>query len=341
LRAVQLDGSRLKAGFDRGLDAMFRRLSRFWSIVREVNLDAIRRRAETPVRMMVVGDTQSQDALSALLLGDSARRHPMVSLVAPDQVDAALTREPADLALLVSPGSAFADRLASARDLLVSRSIPVVTVLVGSFGYLDTFARRGEHRRIVLPSLNGDQIAPLAARLFDAVAPDTRVALARQFPGLREPLFAQIIDETSRANASYAFSTGLAEIVPLLDVPLNVADIIVLTKNQIVMAYRIALAAGKEGKPRDVVGELVSVVGGSLIFRQIARELIGLIPVVGIIPKVAVAYGGTWAIGRAVATWAVGGQEGTRRSLRHLYRTGLGRGRDVARQLSARSSRAA
>ena len=49
-----------------------------------------------------------------------------------------------------------------------------------------------------------------------------RIALARQFPALRRLLFDQVIDETSRANASYAFSTGLAEIVPILDIPLNI-----------------------------------------------------------------------------------------------------------------------
>ncbi len=320
---------------------MLRRLSRFWNIVREINLDAIRQRAETPVRLLVVGEPRQRLALTTLLLGSSTAPYPMLSLVDAADVTGAVSREAADIALIVSGGSDVPPPLASARALLVSRRIPVVTVLVGSVGYLDTFARHGEHRRLVVPSLETDSAQAFAEKLFDAVAPDTRVALARQFPGLREPLFEQLIDETSRANASYAFSTGLAEIVPLLDVPLNVGDIIVLTKNQMIMAYRIALAAGKEGKPRDVIGELTGVIGGSLIFRQIARELIGLVPVVGIIPKVAVAYGGTWAIGRAVALWATGGEQATRRSLQQLYRTGLERGREVARQLSARSSRAA
>jgi len=320
---------------------MFRRLSRFWNIVREIDLDAIRRRAETPVRVMVVGDAHEREAMSALLLGDAAGQHPMLSLIEPEQLGRALPRVPADIALLVSRTSDFRDPLASVRDLLASHKVPVVTVLAESFGYRDTFARRGEHTRIVGPSLLPDQKAALAGKLFEAVAPDTRLALARQFPGLRGALVEQIIEETSRANASYAFGSGLAEIVPLLDVPLNVGDIIVLTKNQLIMAYRIALAAGKQGKPRDVIGEVIGVIGGSLIFRQIARELIGLIPVIGIIPKVAVAYGGTWAIGRAVAAWANGGEEGTKRSLRRLYRTGLDRGREVARQLSGRSSRAA
>jgi hypothetical protein len=68
-----------------------------------------------------------------------------------------------------------------------------------------------------------------------------------------------------------------------------------------------------------------------LLFRQAARQLVGLLPVIGLVPKVAVAYGGTWAIGRAVVLWATGGGAVTRARLRELSREGLARGREVAR----------
>jgi uncharacterized protein (DUF697 family) len=83
--------------------------------------------------------------------------------------------------------------------------------------------------------------------------------------------------------------------------------LVVLTKNQLVMSYRIALASGKKGTPRDLVGEVLGVIGGGFLFRQGARQLVGLIPVAGIVPKVAVAYAGTLAIGKAVVTWAAYG----------------------------------
>jgi uncharacterized protein (DUF697 family) len=73
------------------------------------------------------------------------------------------------------------------------------------------------------------------------------------------------------------------------------------------------------------------VLGGGLLFRQAARQLVGLLPVIGLVPKVAVAYGGTWAIGRAVVLWATGGGAVTRARLRELSREGLARGREVAR----------
>jgi hypothetical protein len=57
---------------------------------------------------------------------------------------------------------------------------------------------------------------------------------------------------------------------------------------------------------------------------------VGLIPFIGIVPKVAVAYGGTWAIGRAVGLWATEGQLLTSARLRQLSREGFARGREVA-----------
>jgi len=108
---------------------------------------------------------------------------------------------------------------------------------------------------------------------------------------------------------------------------------VVLSKNQLLMSYRIALAAGKKAEPRELLGELVGVLGGGLLFRQIARQLVGLLPVIGIVPKVAVAYGGTWAIGRAVVLWTTDGRILSAAGLRKLSREGLARGRQVVKNL--------
>ena len=117
--------------------------------------------------------------------------------------------------------------------------------------------------------------------------------------------------------------------VPVLDVPLNLADIVILTKNQLVMSYRIAVASGKKGTAQQLIGEVVGVIGGGFLFRQGARQLVGLIPVAGIVPQVAVAYAGTLAIGKAVAAWAAwpGPGAGT---IKRLYRQALTRGKEVA-----------
>ena len=126
---------------------------------------------------------------------------------------------------------------------------------------------------------------------------------------------------------------ALAEVVPILGVPLNLADIVVLTKNQLVMSYRLALAAGKQGAPRELLGELVSVIGGGFLFRQVGRELVGLMPVIGMVPKVAVAYAGTLAIARAVTVWASEGVRLSPDALKRAYLDAWQRGKRLARSL--------
>jgi uncharacterized protein (DUF697 family) len=173
-----------------------------------------------------------------------------------------------------------------------------------------------------------------------AFDPALRLALARQLPPLRAAIFTALIDETARANATYALTTGLAEAVPVLDVPLNLADMVVLTKNQLVMSYKIALACGKKGQPRELIGEVMGVIGGGFLFRQAARQLVGLIPVAGIVPKVAMAYAGTWAVGRAVAAWASEGRRLTPAAVRAFYREAWDRGKTVARAMADQAKRA-
>lgn len=317
---------------------MLRRLNRYWKIVREVNLDAIRREAEASFPVLAVAESPADRvALASVLNGQpEGVVSPWLHAAAPHDMDAILAVQGVRLALLVSRSSDLPGSLEAARADLVRRRVPVVTIVIGGAGFFGSFSRGGEKKRLGLPSIDAAHREAIAQALFEVVAPDTRLALARQFRGLRQPLFDQLIHETARANASYAFSTGLAEVVPLLDIPLNVGDIMILTKNQLIMAYRIALAAGKDGKPRDVIGELIGVMGGSLLARQVARELIGLVPVLGILPKVAVAYTGTWAIGHAAAAWATGGGTITRESMEKLYAVGLARGREVARHLASR-----
>ena len=88
------------------------------------------------------------------------------------------------------------------------------------------------------------------------------------------------------------------------------------------------LASGRDGDPRTLIAELLAVLGGGFLFRQLARQLVGLIPVAGIVPKVAIAYGGTWAIGRAVVLWLTEGRAVTSDLVRSLAIEGLVRGRD-------------
>lgn len=231
--------------------------------------------------------------------------------------------------------------LAAVRDLLIAARVPVVTVAVGVPENAAALLRPGEAGRAMVPLLAAPAVTPVSSTLLAAVPAGVRLALARHLPPLRPVLFSDLIEETARANALYALTTGMAEVVPILNAPLNLADMIVLTKNQLVMSYRIALAAGKRGTVRSVLGEVVSVIGGGFLFRQAGRQLVGLIPGAGVAPKVAIAYAGTHAIGRAVAAWADEGHRLSAAAVRRFYSEAWDRARAFARGLVSEARRQA
>jgi uncharacterized protein (DUF697 family) len=317
------------------------KVSDIWRILKDVDLPAIRREAERPFLLLILADSRAEgERLAALLTGgDGHERHPWIRVAetwegvppAESGYDAALvvTHEP-------DPEPAVAVSLATLRG----GRVPVVTVVRGSHRPTDAVVRPGESARAAMPVLSAAHLPAVAQALAAAVDAPRRLALARHLPPLREPVFKELIEDTARANAVYALTTGIAEAVPVLNAPLNLADIVVLTKNQLVMSYRIAVAAGKKGTPRDVLGEVVGVIGSGFLFRQGARSLIGLIPGVGVVPKVAVAYAGTVAVGRAVAAWADGGQRLSAASVKRLYGEAWEQGKRVAEALVAQARRA-
>lgn len=182
-------------------------------------------------------------------------------------------------------------------------------------------------------TLDDDQATrQLTAAIRAAKAVDA-LALARHLPAFREQTARSLIEETSIANAMYSASSGIAELIPVATLPLNVADMVVLTKNQALMAYKIALAMGMTADFRRVMPQLAAVVGGGFIFRQIARTLVGLVPGWGIVPKTAIAFAGTFAMGEAIYRWCATGERLTEDALRQAYYSALARGRRMAQAL--------
>ena len=312
-----------------------------WRLIRELDLESIRRDADGRFRLVVLSDSADDaETVASLLSGGPA--HPWIETRTPSEFAAdGDDRATLTAVLAVTDQPALTPAADTTIQRLARAGVPVVTLVHGSERPVDAIARAGETARTVVPALDEETVGPLAAALVRAVPASLRLALARQLPPVREAVFDLLIEETARANATYAFTTAMAEAVPVLDIPLNLADILILTKNQLLMGYKIALGAGKSGRARDVIGEVVGVVGGGFLFRQAARSLIGLIPMAGLIPKVAIAYTGTWAIGRAVVVWATQGRRVSHATLRRLSREAAGRGRAFARGLLHRGGRSA
>ena len=314
-----------------------------FDLVREVDLGAIKREAEGRFNLQLGGDPALAAQLAAALSATLGRSgvHPYVSVQDIQVQDISVQDKgvrsalPPDLRVVVQRGFAGSEPLSV---------VPTLVVCVADEAARDVGAeltRPGEAARVVVTDLTADLEHVLVPEILRALPRHLHLAVARQLPVFRPAVIRSFIEETSRTNAVYAASTGVAEIVPVLNVPLNVADTVVLGKNQLVMAYKVALAAGKTGKPQELMGEIIGVLGGGLLFRQVARGLVGLIPVWGWLPKVAVAYAGTQVIGTATALWALEGRTVTARDLRGLYDSALGRGRTLAGQLLRRNQDAA
>lgn len=331
-------------------------LRSIWQIVSEINLAEIQREIDAPVHLLIAADQETDAEQAALHLSSPGADfvHPWITVT--DSSGSGLLslstelapRSPAtpssspqpsrstpDCALLISTRLELSSDLRSLQQALNTQSIPFLIVVVGPEAKRpdSAIARRGEHVRIAIPAWSERAVAIVAGTLIQIVPPALRLPLARRLPPLRPAALNMLIQETSQVNASYSFTTGLGETVPGLNFVLGAGDAIVLTKNQLMMAYKIALVSGKSGSPQQLLGEIVGVLGGGFLFRQLARQMSGLIPVWGIVPKVAVSYAGTWAIGRAVTVWATEGQKITPELMSGHYREALEQGRQTAQRI--------
>ena len=175
---------------------------------------------------------------------------------------------------------------------------------------------------------------------------DIALALARQFPAFRKPVMDSIIHEVAKENTLFALATAVPNIVPnLVELPWAfgefASDTVFLTANQVRMAFQIAAAAGHKVGLKTQKGELLTIVAGAFGWRALARELVSHIPLGGgLIPKGAIAYAGTYAVGKGLEYYHHGMRQPTPEERRELYREGLERGKGLAQGLQTDESRA-
>ena len=315
-----------------------------WKTVREVDVNAIRHEAERSLTITCVGDVASL-AWVGRVLHDGPNRYPA-------------SRDPLALVPLAEAGD-HADLLASADLLVVAldatspldgpglaglqrlSATPRPDQVVLLFGdpsrapeSWSEFLRRGA--AIMVDPRSPDAAEVVAAAVLEGLPADARLVAARHLPGLR-PLFAsRLTSEVSASNAAVALASGVPSLVPILGIPLAAADTVILTKNQALMVYRLALACGAPPEFQKRMLEITPVIGGAVMWRQIAGALVGLVPGYGIVPKTAVAYGGTYVVGLAAARWYESGLL-TEAERKRITAEAASRARDAARKMAAQA----
>jgi uncharacterized protein (DUF697 family) len=148
-------------------------------------------------------------------------------------------------------------------------------------------------------------------------------AFGRALPVFRPAAAKHVIDETAAANAQFSLVSNLPTILPIIgNIAAAGADFIVLTKNQVMMLYKLAAVFGRDLRDqRGILQDVLPVVGIGLLWRTAARQAATWLPfAAGTIPKVAIAYAGTMAVGRAAEFYYRTGLKPTRRQMDQFAR---------------------
>jgi uncharacterized protein (DUF697 family) len=322
-------------------------ISSVWNNVKEVDLKPIRDSATLPVRITLVGEPGAgKHTLAEQMRNDPARPgvHTQTPIVL---LNFNAATEPPVAHLIIMLVKATREDFSEEQTLVKKWSDAGKNVLV-FINKIDL-----AENRIVGDTLQGWQVPHVLYGSVNDVAylqsefvpvvlellPRHHLALGRQFPLFRMPIARQLINDTCFTNAAYSFSTGIAEIIPVLDIPLNLTDMIVLTKSQAFLAYKLGLLFGFSTHWQDYVTEFGGVIGGGFLWRQIARQLIGLIPVWGIVPKVAISYSGTYVVGNAILGWYLTGRHLSAKQMRALSSQAFLGGKEYARRLGGKLPR--
>lgn len=251
----------------------------FMNVVKDIDFDEVRDRAETAPKTLIVAADQSLAENAASQLFGTDERDGVVLDVWEDGESIDASRW--DAIIVYDPaGNGVLDRVRKA---------------VGTRGSDHVFflAQRQPGGRDPVDDIR-DEICKHN--------PDMAPSYGRYFEAWRPAAVRAIVDETSKANAQFALVSNIPAVIPILGgLVAASADLIVLTKNQVMMCYKIAAAHNRDlGNQMGVVRELTPVVGAGFMWRTAARQGASFMPLAaGTIPKVIIAFAGTMTMGRA------------------------------------------
>jgi uncharacterized protein (DUF697 family) len=318
-----------------------------WTTLRELDVNAIREEAERPLAINCVGHDAALDEVDRLL-HQGHERYPitgsnpleLTSLAHAAQRATALTS--GDLLIFaLDARTPLSSAEISSFGRLESLTIPFLIVLVygnqlqGGEVFLTPMMRT---RTVAIADPTAiDAADRLASALLGRLPAELHLAAARHLPGLRAVFVRDLIGSVSFSNATYALASGLPEQIPIVNVPFAAADILVLTKNQALLVYRLALAYGAPPDFQARIREVLPVIGGAFLWRQAARSLIGLIPIWGLLPKIAIAYAGTYTTGIAAWRWYESGDLVSTDQLKRISNEAIALGRKRAAEIISRA----
>jgi hypothetical protein len=190
-------------------------------------------------------------------------------------------------------------------------------------------------------------LIPANAFAFDLDAPeqcirevlaarnDLMLPLGRLFFPFRKPASQRIVRTIAKENALFCLATAIPDIVPLLSLPWAIgeygSDSVFLTANQVRMAFLLAAANDRAIGYGEQRSQIASIAASSFGWRALARELIGKVPFGGgLIPKAAIGWAGTFAVGLSIERLYRLGYGFSRSERSAVYREAFRHGKEVA-----------
>jgi uncharacterized protein (DUF697 family) len=272
-------------------------------VMRELSLDEIREEAERAPRMLVLAATlEDADAVATNLTGEY--RSPYVTSL---RLETSVDRiDVYDAVVIFDPEARPESK--HLIDSITRKHPDVVVVPFLSLDPADEPAARAVRNKIVNRL---SQRAP---------------SIGRHMPAFVPAAVKSVIDDTAAANAQFSALANLPSVVPVFGTLATVsADFLVLTKNQLLLVHKIAAIHGRDLHDKSaILREMAPVAGAGFFWRTLAREATSLLPMAaGTVPKVAIAYSGTVAVGRAADYYYRYGEKPSKELVKSYYKTGM------------------
>jgi uncharacterized protein (DUF697 family) len=274
----------------------------FVSVIREISFDELESEARIAPRLLVISTNHADStSLARRLFGSEASEFVDARVFSdsgldPYHFDAIVTLGPLDASI----GRDWRDQLRRVKE-------PLRLVEVN-------------------PHQTSDHDLESIRRRIADTADDRSIAIGRYIPLTKRACAHRVISETATVNGQFALASNLPTLLPLIGNALAVgADFFVLTKNQLMLIFKLAAIHGRDLDNRwRIYSEMMPVVGAGLAWRTVAREVVTLLPLaIGTVPKVAIAFAGTWVIGQSAQVYYERGEKLNKEQVRELYAQAL------------------
>ncbi|MBI3270351.1 MAG: 50S ribosome-binding GTPase [Planctomycetes bacterium] len=192
-------------------------------------------------------------------------------------------------------------------------------------------------------AVSGERLQELADWIDDQVkGRGDELAWARVCRRARPLLEDRLEKQAADCVSRYSLMAGGAGAIPL-----PIVDLPIILGLQVKMAHALGRIYGIE-LSASRLKELIGLVAGGLVIRQVGRQLAKFIPWVGWALSGAVAFGGTFGLGKALALYYKSGMRTDAEELRRIYQEELEKARvrfqtdpDLRKQAEAEGRRGA